>query len=53
MIPADVDPSLRSGEAAPETLDDGFSPPPGREPQQQAAVPPDAPETALTSKSPF
>lgn len=34
MIPADIDPSLCSGEPRFERLDDGFSPPP-----QQAAQP--------------
>lgn len=52
MIPADIDPSLRSGEPPPERLDDGFSPPaqhaqPLPEPGAHPAEP------ALGPKSPF
>jgi hypothetical protein len=53
MIPADVDPSLRSGAPAPERLDDGFSPPPapgqpaGRADAREPAA------AALGPKSPF
>lgn len=54
MKTADIDPSLRSGEPAPDRLDDGFSPPRTDAPshdgqqQQQSPAPP-----ALGSKSPF
>ena len=32
MIPYDTDPSLHTGEPEPAVLDDGFSPPPERQP---------------------
>ena len=54
MIPADVDPSLCSGEPARESLDDGFSPPPhDTAPAQPQAAPAQPVEALLTSKSPF
>jgi hypothetical protein len=54
MIPADIDPSLSSGEPRLESLEDGFSPPHHEEAE---GVPPTAevpePEALLTTKSPF
>ena len=55
MIPADVDPSLCTGEPTLDRLDDGFSPP-AREPaemQPEAAAATPHPEAALPPKSPF
>jgi hypothetical protein len=52
MQPADIDPSLCSGEPLGERLDDGFSPPP-QEPQPAKEHHGHAPEAALTDKSQF
>lgn len=53
MIPADIDPSLHSGEPVRERLDDGFSPPPADTEADAAAVRPGDPEAALATKSEF
>jgi len=53
MIQADIDPSLRSGEPAPERLDDGFSPPAEHQPPGDAGVPGEDFEPTLGAKSPF
>ena len=51
MIANDYEPSLRSGQPAPERLDDGFSPP---EPVQCAElIPGRTPESQLSAKSEF
>jgi len=54
MIPADIDPSLCSGEPLLESLEDGFSPP---HHEEGHAVPPATevpePEALLTNKSLF
>jgi hypothetical protein len=54
MVPADIDASLRSGEPAMESLEDGFSPPQPQDHEAQAtSQPPQSPAPALGAKSPF
>ena len=45
----DIDPSLRAAEPAPDSLDDGFSPPA----RDAAPLPPVPSEPVLGAKSPF
>jgi hypothetical protein len=55
MIPADIDPSLCTGEPLLERLDDGFSPPNHETTDPPPAEPSGAPpaDLALPPKSPF
>jgi hypothetical protein len=55
MIPADIDPSLCTGEPTLDSLDDGFSPPAHDTPDGTAddAAHPLPGEPALTTKSLF
>ena len=52
MIPADIDPSLCTGEPTLDRLDDGFSPP-AREPAESPQGDASPSELALPPKSPF
>ncbi|MGE4239351.1 hypothetical protein [Ramlibacter sp.] len=51
MIPYDIDPSLHNADPAPQTLDDGFAPPPPADDAPAARE--EALEEALASKSDF
>lgn len=54
MIPADIDPSLCTGEPTLDSLDDGFSPPAHDTPEAAANDAHPLPgEAALTTKSLF
>lgn len=54
MSPADIDPSLRTGEPQFERLDDGFSPPPHEAPRvEDAGEPVVAADPVLGAKSLF
>lgn len=53
MKTADIDPSLRGAEPAPERLDDGFAPPCPPAPADAAPHPDEPPELALGTQSPF
>jgi hypothetical protein len=54
MSHADIEPSLRSGEKALESLDDGFSPPAtDTAPGGGTAPEPSEAEPVLSTKSPF
>jgi hypothetical protein len=54
MIPADIDPSLCTGEPTLDSLEDGFSPP-SQQQQQQGSVTESQPDAGplLTTKSSF
>ena len=52
MIPYDTDPSLHTGEPVSAVLDDGFSPPPAREPVSAGTAQPEDSADAAPAPAP-